>query len=375
MAGLRSRQLLLAGVVSAAVVSIVARTILAGSTIEALVLGTVVFGLAILVDVRLTLDRDVKASARRRRESSRETEALREPLKGLRREHRDAAAALRAELASLVTALALIDSRTSELGRELLAAPWQPHYSASLRGQLDQLAEDVHAAKKPLAGLPSQRWLEQRLRHLQRQGEAIQGLTDILRPGLPLYGHSGWPASPDLIARLVREILTREPDAIIECGSGLSTVWMALALERAGQEGHVWSLDHDEQYAATTRKLLAEHRLEHRATVLHAPLMEQETDVGPMLCYRMDDLPPGQQFDMMLVDGPPESTQRRARYPALPMLLPRLRPGALILLDDALRDDERWTIDQWAERLGVEARIDTSYEKGLGILELGYPVA
>jgi hypothetical protein len=50
---------------------------------------------------------------------------------------------------------------------------------------------------------------------------------------------------------------------------------------------------------------------------------------------------------MLVIDGPPGGTGPRARYPAGPLLFPRLTSGAAVFLDDAQRKDERETVSQW----------------------------
>jgi predicted O-methyltransferase YrrM len=54
-------------------------------------------------------------------------------------------------------------------------------------------------------------------------------------------------------------------------------------------------------------------------------------------------------IDMVFVDGPPSAVQRLSRYPALPVLLPRLRSGSMVLLDDAHRPDEQEILRLWQE--------------------------
>src|SRR6185437_4279924 len=58
------------------------------------------------------------------------------------------------------------------------------------------------------------------------QLEALQNLSALLPPT------RGWAASPDLLAVLVDVVITERPALIVECGSGASTLWLALAMRR-----------------------------------------------------------------------------------------------------------------------------------------------
>lgn len=53
------------------------------------------------------------------------------------------------------------------------------------------------------------------------------------------------------------------------------------------------------------------------------------------------------EVDLLLVDGPPGRTSKHARYPAVPALRDRLRPGATFMLDDCHRREEKETLHRW----------------------------
>jgi hypothetical protein len=56
-----------------------------------------------------------------------------------------------------------------------------------------------------------------------------------------------------------------------------------------------------------------------------------------------------------------------ARYPAMPLLAPRLAPVATVFLDDSIRQDERTTADRWQAEFEDFARIDMPLEKGMSL--------
>jgi predicted O-methyltransferase YrrM len=170
---------------------------------------------------------------------------------------------------------------------------------------------------------------------------------------LPPLG--GWALAPDTALHLVRLVLERRPSRVLELGSGSSTVILAQALRRAGG-GALASLEHDPAWAQRTRALLAEAGLRDAASVAHAPLRRVSfPDEGGLVEMRWYDADvvarlaaqAGGTWDLLLVDGPPATRDDQARWPALPLLLPRLSPSCAILLDDADRPGERALLERW----------------------------
>ena len=173
---------------------------------------------------------------------------------------------------------------------------------------------------------------------------------------LPLVG--GWAMSPTGLIWLVDQIERARPSLVVECGSGTSTLWMSLALRRAGT-GRLVALEHVEEYAQQTRQLLERHGVADWAEVRHAPLTATDTPRGSFPWYELDSATLT-GIDLLLVDGPPGSTGRHARYPALHVLAGSLAPGATIVVDDSERADESKILDFWLaedERLRRDRRV------------------
>ncbi len=57
------------------------------------------------------------------------------------------------------------------------------------------------------------------------------------------------------------------------------------------------------------------------------------------------------KIDLLVIDGPPSSTNPDARFPALEHLVPLLSPKATVILDDVYRDEERKLADAIAKAL------------------------
>lgn len=196
-----------------------------------------------------------------------------------------------------------------------------------------------------------------------RQSEALTGLYWELKPQIALPPTRGWAGSPDFLREVARYALDSKPTNVIECSSGVSTLILALCLQKNGV-GHIFSLEHSPEYAEATRKLLARHGVAEWATVIDAPLIETTTDLGTQPWYDLSGLKVN-EADLIVIDGPPMDTAPLARYPAGPKLLPKLRPNGKLFLDDSMRPDERKITARWLEKDPRLAVQNLPCEKGL----------
>lgn len=188
------------------------------------------------------------------------------------------------------------------------------------------------------------------------------GLSEALPP------LRGWAGSPDFLLVIADEVLSRKPQTVVECSSGASTVVIARCLQINGN-GHVFSLEHDPEFANKTRRLLAKHGLQEWATVLDAPLQTRHTKTP---WYAEEALPTDLlPVDLMVVDGPPQAVGPLARYPALPRLMPRLADRAAIIVDDTDRDDETEMLRRWQVEFPQLRQFNCYCEKGCVRIEIG----
>jgi predicted O-methyltransferase YrrM len=204
-----------------------------------------------------------------------------------------------------------------------------------------------------------------------RQLEALSSLLWTLTPDLPLPRMRGWAASPDYLKELAEIVLATRPTLVVEASSGVSTLVTAYCLRRLGR-GKVLSLEHDPKFAAATRATLALHDLQEIATVVDAPLATVTLGGTAWRWYDMAGLTIDEPIDILIVDGPPGTTQPLARYPAVPVFHGRMHDGSIILADDVKREDEKQMISMWAREFGLEPDfIDT--ETGACILRRRKP--
>jgi len=162
---------------------------------------------------------------------------------------------------------------------------------------------------------------------------------------LPLPG--GWAVTVSTLTTIINEV-SRNPEreTVVECGSGVSTIWLGFALRRRGH-GHVYALEHDPKYAEATRAYVRSNRLDQWVTVVDAPLVDYTLGGASYQWYSLEGISDVTSIDLLFVDGPPASTGPRARYPAFPALAEKLGAGAWLILDDTVRQEERDIADAW----------------------------
>lgn len=202
-----------------------------------------------------------------------------------------------------------------------------------------------------------------------RQTEALVMLSRCLPLRYPLPPMRGWAVSPDLALSLYELVRDRQPEWIIECGSGVSSIVMGYALQEIGH-GRLIAFEHQEQFVGIASDLVARHALSGYVEVVHAPLEPVELDGASWQWYgkNVHTVLEGKKADLLFVDGPPGGIQPLARYPALPVLKAYLSRGVLVVLDDAARADEREIVERWLKEHGEFRSQYVRHEKGTALL-------
>lgn len=183
---------------------------------------------------------------------------------------------------------------------------------------------------------------------IPREIEAAQQLQRVYRPEglIPLLG--GWALTPTGTLDIVNAISAHEAATVVECGSGTSTLWFALALRESGS-GHVYALEHDPVFAEKTRETIAEQGLSSFATVIDAPIVEHDTESGPVDWYEISGLSNVSEIDVLVIDGPPKALGH-LRGSTLKLLSGRLKEQADIFADDVNRHTENTMINNWLDQ-------------------------
>jgi predicted O-methyltransferase YrrM len=207
------------------------------------------------------------------------------------------------------------------------------------------------------------------LQHLDRdyaQIEALFSTLQLLRLNAPLPRMRDWAISPDFANLMIGVLRECKPKLVLELGSGVSTLIAGYVVNEFG--GRVITLEHSKQFAEVSVREVRRHRLEQSVTVSWAPLKEVRLLDRNFLWYDTTDLITG-PIGLLLVDGPPGDLQELSRYPAVPLLREYLSRTAVILLDDAARDDEKTIIGLWQQDLNLDCEYVPT-ENGAAVLRI-----
>ncbi len=201
--------------------------------------------------------------------------------------------------------------------------------------------------------------IKSELGDVYHQFEAVEQLLPLLKLSAPLPPSRGWAASPDFLLTLAHVTKRVKPRLTVELGSGVSS----LVLAKSGAKKIV-SLDHSEEFGNQTRDMLASHGVRGVDIRIH----ELESYAGKYKWYARSTFKNLAKIDLLVIDGPPSSTNPDARYPALEHLIPLLSAKATIVLDDVDREEERKLADAIAKALPNHVMTIYNHEKGTAVI-------
>jgi hypothetical protein len=190
-------------------------------------------------------------------------------------------------------------------------------------------------------------------------------LQDLLRD----YGFvpvSGSAMSFESILTICNDILVNERKAVIEFGSGISTLVIASLIRRKGLACRFVSVDGNAAWQAIISRSLHDAGTATGVELIHAPVVPHRLAIAGNSWYDLDshrDSIAVSKFDSVIVDGPEACNDRiaLARYPALPFLRDHLDfERCFVLLDDAGRAGEQEIRRRWKAELGIDLRMKVS---------------
>jgi hypothetical protein len=151
----------------------------------------------------------------------------------------------------------------------------------------------------------------------------------------------GWSIGETSFERIVALARQLRARSVLEFGSGASTVRLALALSEAS----IVSVDHEPGARARVVALAGHHGLPHPPEVQERPLAFLDFGGSRILSYGGAQ-PWPRPIDTVIIDGPPFYALL-GREACLYQVYRDLRPGGLVILDDADRLAEQTIVQDW----------------------------
>lgn len=196
-----------------------------------------------------------------------------------------------------------------------------------------------------------------------RQNEALQYVNGLLGDHKVLNSRH-WSMSPDLLAEICRLVMLIKPGSIVELGCGNSTFVLSSLIEKQQLSASVTCIEQSEEIARSTGNQLSVLFPSVQVKTIYSKIKSIE-GIGVWYDVDTSEIP---AIDLLLIDGP-SSAETASRYPAIPVLLDKMNPGCMIILDDYGRDMDKEIVGRWLKEyptLQLEREIPT--EKGAVIL-------
>lgn len=181
---------------------------------------------------------------------------------------------------------------------------------------------------------------------------------------------SSYALTPRAVLAILNEVAINRASRVIECGIGIST--LHLLNPNFGHDVQLVGIDDNLEWIETIRGYLDEMSVDkEKYRLVHAPLVECEhkySESSANIWYgrnRIDDavtnlFGPSADVDLLLVDGPKGAVGPHARFPALPCIAKHLASDFSVMLDDALRPDEREISRRWADQFDLSIKSNSA---------------
>jgi Methyltransferase domain len=163
-------------------------------------------------------------------------------------------------------------------------------------------------------------------------------LTDLIYG----WGNEAWSAREEFLNSCINHAMSSN-GAILEVGSGLSTLLIAAVAKRRNQV--YWVLEHKPDWANRVQSYLNQYDLQSNITTCALK------DYATFCWYDAPITQFPKHFSLIVCDGPPSRT-KGGRYGLVPVMRKHIAPGCVILLDDGYRREECDIAERWCQELG-----------------------
>jgi len=178
-------------------------------------------------------------------------------------------------------------------------------------------------------------------------------------------GYIPWTGAsihPTALVYVLNDILLHQRRQIVECGSGISTLFIAHLIKKHGLNTTFTSIDHNEDWIRLMKKQMQANGTVDFVKFIHAPLTTiSDGWQGPAVWYDTEaiDKQLNDEFiDLLFIDGPPANDGKNpySRFPAVPFFFDRLDEDATVILDDSTRQAERRIAERWNKSYGLSLK-------------------
>jgi hypothetical protein len=206
---------------------------------------------------------------------------------------------------------------------------------------LGRMSEDLAASNEKLTEV-----VARHTEYLGRQVEALQNLYAVLPVARRVPPMSTWPAPPDTVLYVVERLVSDRPSLVVECGSGGSTLWLALAVSNFALEARIVALESTPERADQTNELLAAHGVQELVDVRHAAIEPMEVDGGVVHWYSR---PAWSDLDRigLVVVGTCRVAGEGEVLGAVTLLGERVLRDGLVVIDERIGASAHEDVDRW----------------------------
>jgi predicted O-methyltransferase YrrM len=186
---------------------------------------------------------------------------------------------------------------------------------------------------------------------------ALTNISSLLEGNFVSF--DSWSMDPDALIKILSYVQTNNCKVVFECGSGISTLAIGKLLKQTGQ-GHLYSIEENEHWYARVANLIETQDLGDFITLVYAPIEQQEGMEQGTRWYAASTIESLMSklshIDLLIVDGP-STVDIYSRFPALPVLFPRLGKDSLIILDDVNRSQEIAVLNKWQKTYRINYEV------------------
>jgi hypothetical protein len=161
------------------------------------------------------------------------------------------------------------------------------------------------------------------------------------------WGNQGWSAKTTYLRTCI-DYAWKTEDAILECGSGLTTIILGVIAKERGLV--MISLEHNRNWLLKVGQRLKKYHLNNR--LVEAPLK----DFGEYLWYNTDHIQMPPKIGLVICDGPPASI-KGGRIGLVPLIKQLFTEDSVILLDDMERDGEKAIASTWMQMYPLKVEL------------------